>query len=103
MFFRTGTEQLEPWSNQNLISFRSGLLPLARNNVRLFGKMTLSADILSAEASSTGPSHGSSAWMPVLGAAPTLCVPKKPAPVSWEKFLKWPTPARPAKTFLATT
>merc|ERR1712142_690191 len=32
----------------------------------------------------------------------TMCA-KKPAPVSWEKFLKWPTPARPAKTFLATT
>merc|ERR1712227_861690 len=52
---------------------------------------------LSEEDSSTGQNPGSREWTVTRGVVPTLCALKKPDQASWEKHLKWPTHARPAK------
>merc|ERR1711973_749086 len=54
-------------------------------------------DILSEEDSSTGQNPGSREWTVTHGAALTLCALKKLDPALWEKHLKWPTHALPAK------
>merc|ERR1711973_883072 len=84
-------------SMQTLICFKNGRLRLEKNNAPLFGKMMLFADILSEEDSSTGQNPGSREWTVTHGAALTLCALKKLHPALWEKHLKWPTHALPAK------